>query len=319
VPTDKIYLHAHPEFRELIQIVADQKSIDPVLVEKDYWIMHCLYGLNQLELTYELKGGTSLSKGFRVINRFSEDLDIRIDPVGAPFEVFSGRNHDKERHIQSRKDFYDWLAIDKLKIDGIAGINRDTEFDDEKYRSGGIRLIYQSKFESLEGVRTGILLEVGFDTTTPNEAIDISSWALEHAQKAKVDIINNIATGVKCYAPEYTFVEKLQTVSTKFRQQQEKGTDPGYFMRHYYDLAQLLELERVLNFIKTEEYQNYKKERFRSGDELTISKNEAFILSDKNTKGLYKKAYENAPALYYKIKISFEEIMEKIYLHINKL
>ena len=66
-------LHNHPQFADLIRIVAAEKGIDPGLVEKDYWIMHCLYGLQQLGLTFELKGGTSLSKGFQIINRFSED------------------------------------------------------------------------------------------------------------------------------------------------------------------------------------------------------------------------------------------------------
>jgi predicted nucleotidyltransferase component of viral defense system len=46
-----------------MRIVAQETDIDPALVEKDYWIMHCLHGLQQLGLTFELKGGTSLSKG----------------------------------------------------------------------------------------------------------------------------------------------------------------------------------------------------------------------------------------------------------------
>ena len=41
------YLHNHPEFEDLIRIVADEKGIDPALVEKDYWIVHCTYGLQQ--------------------------------------------------------------------------------------------------------------------------------------------------------------------------------------------------------------------------------------------------------------------------------
>ena len=73
-----------------------------ILVEKDYWIMHCLYGLNELGLKYELKGGTSLSKGYGIINRFSEDIDIRIDPACAPSEVYEGKSHNKDKHIQSR-------------------------------------------------------------------------------------------------------------------------------------------------------------------------------------------------------------------------
>jgi predicted nucleotidyltransferase component of viral defense system len=70
------FLHNHREFSDLIRIVAQEKGIDPALIEKDYWIMHSLYGLQQLGMKFELKGGTSLSKGFRIINRFSEDIDI---------------------------------------------------------------------------------------------------------------------------------------------------------------------------------------------------------------------------------------------------
>lgn len=74
------YLHYHPEFADLIRIVGLKHSIDPALIEKDYWIMHCLFGLQREGMTFELKGGTSLSKGYGVIHRFSEDLDIRIEP-----------------------------------------------------------------------------------------------------------------------------------------------------------------------------------------------------------------------------------------------
>jgi len=90
------FLHNHPQFPELIRIVAQQKGVDPALVEKDYWIMHCLYGLQQLGMTFELKGGTSLSKGFQIINRFSEDIDIRIEPP-KDRDVKTGRNHTSPR------------------------------------------------------------------------------------------------------------------------------------------------------------------------------------------------------------------------------
>jgi predicted nucleotidyltransferase component of viral defense system len=64
------FLHNHPQFADLIRIVVEEKGIDPALVEKDYWIMHCLYGLQQLGYTFQLKGGTSLSKGHNIIGRF---------------------------------------------------------------------------------------------------------------------------------------------------------------------------------------------------------------------------------------------------------
>ena len=89
--------------------MADAKGIDPALVEKDYWIMHCLYGLQQLKLTFELKGGTSLSKGFQIINRFSEDIDIRIEPPPG-HDVKIGPNQLSQAQIKTRTDFYDWLA-----------------------------------------------------------------------------------------------------------------------------------------------------------------------------------------------------------------
>jgi len=60
----KDFLHNHPEFPDLIRIISAKEGIVPGLVEKDYWIMHCLFGLRELGLSFELKGGTSLSKGF---------------------------------------------------------------------------------------------------------------------------------------------------------------------------------------------------------------------------------------------------------------
>jgi predicted nucleotidyltransferase component of viral defense system len=77
------YLHQHPQFADLMRIVAQENRFDPALVEKDYWNMHCMYGLQQLGLTFELKGGTSPSKGFQIIDRFSEEFDIRIEPPNA--------------------------------------------------------------------------------------------------------------------------------------------------------------------------------------------------------------------------------------------
>src|ERR1700747_2096775 len=127
------YLHNHPEFAELIRIVAAEKGIDPGLVEKDYWIMHGLYGLQQLGLTFELKGGTSLSKGFQIISRFSEDVDIRIEPP-KDRDVKIGRNRDKAAHIQSRREFYDWLA-QTIRINGIEKVERDTAFDNRTLMS----------------------------------------------------------------------------------------------------------------------------------------------------------------------------------------
>jgi len=303
------YLHNHPEFPELIRIVARDKGIDPALVEKDYWIMHCLYGLQQLRMTFELKGGTSLSKGFQIINRFSEDIDIRIEPPQGR-DVKTGPNHTKPAHVKSRKEFYDWLAK-TIRIDGIEKVERDTAFDTKDFFSGGIRLFYKTSTKSIEGLKPGVLLEAGFDDVSPNTAKDISSWLYDYAAD-KVPIIDNRAEAVVCYDPRYTFVEKLQTISTKYRRQQEEKEFPVNFMRHYYDVYSLLQRSEVQAFIGTDEYKAHKARRFRRADNPNIAQNEAFILSDAATRKSYEEAFAETSALYYGDKPTMAQILGKI-------
>lgn len=311
------FLHDRKDFSDLLRILSKSKQIDPALIEKDYWIMHCLWGLQQQGWQFELKGGTSLSKGFLLIDRFSEDIDIHIAPH-ADQKVMSGRNHDKPTHIESRNKFYDWLSSE-IRIPGLESIERDRAFDDEKFRSGGIRLNYPSHTEQIPGLKSGVLLEVGFDDTAPNLPCTISSWALDAARKSNVEVIDNRAVNVSCYSPAYTFVEKLQTVSTKYRQQQESSTFPKNFLRHYYDLYCLLNSLDVLKFIGTPEYQARKEVRFRAGDNLDIASNEALLLSNPKTRSLYESKYRETAALYYTGQIPFSEILIRIHQHIEKL
>ena len=158
MPAD--YLHNHRQFADLIRIVAEQRDIDPALVEKDYWIMHCLYGLQRLGLIFQLKGGTSLSKGHQAIERFSEDIDILIEPPPGR-DVKTGRHHNKPWQIQTRRAFYDWLANEKIHIDGITKAERATEFDNDTLSSAGIRLHYPTKVRALKVVGEGVGLAAG--------------------------------------------------------------------------------------------------------------------------------------------------------------
>lgn len=312
------YLHHHKDYKDLIRTVADEKGIAPDLVEKDYWIMHCLYGLTQQGYSFELKGGTSLSKGFGIIHRFSEDIDIRIEPPRENM-VATGKNQNKDQHCESRKAFYEQLA-QEIVIDGIDEVVRDYTFDDEKFRSAGIRLKYSSSNPVSVGIKDGVLLEVGFDTVTPNRRIDISSWALDFAKERKVSVIDNRALAIPCYEPGYTFVEKLQTIATKYRSQQERGGMPKNFMRHYYDVYCLLEDQSVKSFIGTDAYNKHKRSRFPSVDyQIPVAENEAFILSDVSTRKLYQENYLATSALYYRDQPSFEALLERIRSVIGKL
>ncbi len=304
------YLHERKDFQALLETVAQNEKInDPALVEKDYWIMHSLFGLKTLGLSFELKGGTSLSKGYGVIHRFSEDIDIRIEPFD-DIKVSAGPNHDRPTHIESRKLFFDALK-DKIQIAGVKSVDRDTEYDDSKLRNAGLRLRYDSFYGSVQGLKDGILLEVGFDQTSPHQAVTISSWALEFALTSKLDIIDNRAKEVICYNPEYTFVEKLQTVARKFRQFKESGLLGRNFLRHYYDIHQLLDLTAVQRFIGTPEYLEHKKKQFRAENHDLVAAG-AFDFSDAELFKKFDAEYKKTEALYYRGQIPLEKILDRI-------
>lgn len=312
------FIHERDDFKQLIEALSNEIKIDPQLIEKDYWIMHALWGMNQLGFEYELKGGTSLSKGWKCIDRFSEDIDIYIHPP-KDLNLPVGKNQKSEAQIEARTKYFESL-VDKIKIVGFQSVQRDTAFDDTKLmRNAGIRLIYPNLFGQIAGLKDGILLEVGFDQTTPNEEITISSWVIDKAIDVKLDVANNQAVGVKCYVPEYTFVEKLQTISTKYRQQQENGQMPVNFMRHYYDVFQLLKLNRVQEFIGSEKYFAHKELRFRSADEKDLTKNDAFTISNTETQKLYQQSFEKTKGLYYKGQPKFGDILDEFKVHLQKM
>lgn len=314
------YIHNDPQFKELLSIVSSQKGIDITLVEKDYWIMHALFSLQKQGIEFELKGGTSLSKGYGLIHRFSEDIDIHIR---TNFGLSIEGKEDKPQVRAARKEFYDVLA-NSLSINGIIEIRRDHDFDDtEKYRSGGIRLYYLSHTPTLEGLKDGILLEAGFDTVTPNKPIDISSWIWEHlvSINANSNYINNTAIGVPCYHPGYTLVEKLQTIVRKYRNKDKPGaSDDKNFMRQYYDVYCLLGNSEIQEFIGSTEYLKHKATRIKGADNLVpLNEHPALFLNETEIRDSFKSRYLSTSKLYYKGQPDFEEILARIKINANKL
>lgn len=315
-----IYLHDHPEFADLITILAEEMDILPGLVEKDYWVMHSLYGLKKQGYEFQLKGGTSLSKGFGLIDRFSEDIDLHIDPPAA-LGINENPKNDKPNNIQKKRDYYDRLARE-IKIDGITDVQRDTAFDDtRRYNSGGIRLYYKKHTQPIEGVKEGILLEAGYDTVAPNMPVTISCWAYERATgNPALDLVDNRAVDILCYDHRYTFVEKLQTIVTKFRKEMETGEAATNYMRQYYDVYSLLADADVQRFIGTGAYYRHKENRFPKDDfAIPASKNEAFLLTDTTVWERLKKRYEGTKALYYKGQPPFADVLKRIHEFMDRL
>lgn len=94
---------------ELFIAAAQQSGIDVVVLEKDFWVCWTLKELFRLPTMGEhliFKGGTSLSKVFKIINRFSEDIDVSIDRgflgYGGINEPEAGAsNKEKQRRVES--------------------------------------------------------------------------------------------------------------------------------------------------------------------------------------------------------------------------
>lgn len=310
-------MHQLYNAQQLFEIVADEQGVIPEIIEKDYWLMHCIWGIQQQKYKFELKGGTSLSKGFGIIERFSEDIDIQVHPDNDA--VKTGKNQDKSAHIESRKQFFDSTA-NNLNVTGLS-FERDHIFDDQsgKMRGAGIKAIYSSFFSSNDSLKPGVILELGFDQTTPFILCNITSWAYEKAVKSKLTVIDNRAKSVPCYCPEYTFVEKLQTISTKYRLEQEKKIMPVNFLRHYYDVYKLLENDRVQKFINSDNYVEHKRNRFRGQDEIIIKNNPAFIIHNPDTRKRYSDEFRKKSAIYFGKQPTFDEIIERIQKNIDRL
>lgn len=125
------FLHEITDSKALFETVGKEQrahgyELRGAFIEKDYWLMHCLWGLQQQGYDFALKGGTFLSKGFGIIERFSEDIDIQIFPKKNE-DVKTGKNNDKPEHIESRRRFFDRIC-NELSIVGLT-FAPDPEFD----------------------------------------------------------------------------------------------------------------------------------------------------------------------------------------------
>lgn len=120
--------------------------------------MHCLYGLKAQNYSFELKGGTSLSKGFGLIHRFSEDIDIRIEPPKSA-KVSIGKNQNKPAHCDSRKTFYDQLA-EEIDIEGIDDADTRKLYQSNYQLTAALYYQEQPSFDALLGRIQSVIHEL---------------------------------------------------------------------------------------------------------------------------------------------------------------
>lgn len=228
--------HEDEHFRDLLEATASSAGIAVPLVEKDYWVTHVLWSIQQVPLELWFKGGTSLSKGFQLIKRFSEDLDLKLHHAQLP--AVGNWTSEGAKHRQSRQAFFEGLRP-RLVVPGAAGVDMELP-QDEQWRSANYRVLYPGSFlEHLPGgMRTYVLLEVGNARVRPFVERDLTSFVhdflVERSQLS--EYTDNRPRGVRCIHPLVTLLEKLEAISRHFAGGKPA---PGY-VRHYEDAAAII-------------------------------------------------------------------------------
>lgn len=214
------------------------------LVEKDYWVTHTLWAVRAGGLSVWFKGGTSLSKGFGLIERFSEDLDVMLE---AP-DLLPVTNWKSEgaRATENREHFFEALSH-RLRVPG-AEVSELAALRDRGWRNAVFAIHYPSRFAAHlpVGVRPFIQLEVGSARVTPCEDRTITSWIHDHLFAQTSDVasgfFDNRPRLIHCVRPEVTVLEKIEAISRRYRRE---PFEPGSFVRHYEDVARILTQGRV--------------------------------------------------------------------------
>jgi hypothetical protein len=181
----------------------------------------------------------ALSKGFGLIERFSEDLDLKIEP-GAVKALPTVRNWKSEgkKAVQERQAFFDALRR-VVEIPGVE-ISGDPTFDDPTHRSAQLRVHYPGAHLAGLGVlRPFVLLEVGDARVTPFVRRDMTSFIHEEleAQGQLAAFDDNRPRAVRCIHSLVTLIEKLDAL----RRRVPRGeVDPAAFVRHFEDAAHIV-------------------------------------------------------------------------------
>jgi len=242
-------------FTALVSATANNIDLDPALVEKDYWVVEALRSKSsplsmtlrgdQFEITPIFKGGTSLSKAFGLIERFSEDIDLLIPiPVSAPMDL----SNQERSHIMDsvRRHLSTALRIEGERKGGRRGVDFHWNFPFESYFA-----VSPSTTMPVVVVKMTVM-----GGSTPNLHKPVSSMVGDFAKNFEglphyADLTP--VTNVCALSPLRTLVEKLamlHNAATLFQ-----NGDPRRLSRsgrHYYDVLCLLRSPLVRQEVSAE-------------------------------------------------------------------
>ncbi len=234
------FVHQDRDFQELISIVARDTGIAAALIEKDYWVTHTLWALHETGLELWFKGGTSLSKGFALTQRFSEDLDLMIQhgTVSRLPEVANWTSTNKGP-VKQRVEFYDALA-QTLVVPGVR-VERDASRIDKHARGADYLGHYPGTLlvQLAPAMSPFVRLEVGRARVVPYVSRRLDSFVHTHLSKQRmlVNYVDNRPMAVRCVHPLVTLLEKLDAMTRRYGRDEMKA---DAFVRHYEDAAQII-------------------------------------------------------------------------------
>lgn len=228
------------ERRELFAETAARKGMTPAIAEKDFWVCWALSRLfvhPDLSRLLMFKGGTSLSKVFHLIERFSEDIDLILDwrVVIGEADPLAVRSKSKQEELNK---MIEAKAIDYIGGELLTMIARAVDpvcrcelaADDLHV----LNVIYPAAFSD-EYLRPEVRLEIGpLAAWMPYDHYRIAPYAAE----AFPQLFKQTDCGVQAIRAERTFWEKA-TILHHEANRPESSPQPLRYSRHYYDLAMM--------------------------------------------------------------------------------
>ena len=229
--------------KSVYESVAIKVGLPAQVIEKDFWVTAILQTVFTLPVAKQLvfKGGTSLSIGWKLIERFSEDIDIAVDPIilGVPEGDLTKKQIKKLRKTSSLfvLEQLTPMICEEVQREGLHSFitvdaQPNGEGDNTYPEPRQIYLHYKSVFDkALTYLRPDVVLEVSARSLIePTEPIQIKSILGEH-----LPVLPLTDSVIHTAIPAKTFLEKVFLLHELF-------SVPGHGMiaehksRHLYDL-----------------------------------------------------------------------------------
>lgn len=233
------------ELNALFQEVSNARGLSKAIIEKDLWVcvvLDYLFTKSPWRDNLAFKGGTSLSKAYNLIERFSEDIDLILDwrvlgyDKTEPLEKRSANQQDKlnKEIFAKTSEFLQTTFIPTLKDDLSVLINRDLQiiFEDDAVIIG-----YGNNYAD-ESILHAIRLEIGaLAAWTPTQIATIRPYIAE----AYPDKFSDASASIRTTTPERTFWEKI-TILHREAFRIKDSPLPLRMSRHYYDVYRMTKL-----------------------------------------------------------------------------